>query len=140
MLFQLHLEVGQLAFGIHQIVFVGSTLGGQLGNVSLRHLAHFHHGLSALLVLLAGFQTLTVHLDGLRLIQYLDVQLGNAFLNGVGSFLDSQGCFLLADAVQFHLVVVLVAVPHGPLGIHTIGTIVIGLLRLGVYLSVSNGD
>ena len=113
-LLQLELVIGEIALGFHQIIFFHGTLGRELGKVGFRHLADVDHFLSALLVLLAGFQTFTIDADSFVHIKNLNIELGNLFLNRVGALFYLQLSLFLAQLIGLYLVVVLIAIPESP--------------------------
>ena len=86
-LLQLQFVVHQLTLDLHDIIFILSPLGSQLCQVGLRHLAHIDHLLTAFLILLTGLKGLFTHFHTLIQINNLGENLGDTFLNAVGSLL-----------------------------------------------------
>ena len=135
-LLQLALVVLQIALLFHHGVFVLGALGGELRQFSLAHLTYFHHRLAALFVLFRSGRCLFVHLDGLGCIENLYIQLGNLLLQLVGYLCGVEFSLLFRNFVQLNLVAVLVAVPKQPVGIHTVGTVVIDLVDGTLHIAV----
>ena len=122
------LILAQLRLRLHNGIFAGYALRCQLGEVGFRHLAHFHHRAPAFLILFAGLQTLTVHLDGFGHVEYLHEELGDGLLNVVRGLVNRQFRLFCRQLVNLQRVGVLTAVPYRPLRIHVVRTAIVRLV------------
>ena len=128
---QLSLIVLHIAFSLHDVEFILSSLGGELRQVSLTHLTYLHHLLATFFVLLAREKALLVHLNSLCGVENLHVELCNLFLQFDGLSSRIELCSLGRELVQFHLIMVLVSIPDGVVTHHGVTSVVIHLVDAG---------
>ena len=128
---QLSLIVLHIAFSLHDVEFILSSLSGELSQISLTHLAYLHHLLATLFVLLAREIALLVHLDSLCRVEDLHVELCNLFLQLDGLSSRIELCSLGRELVQFYLIMVFVSIPDGIVTHHGVVSVVIHLVDAG---------
>ena len=127
-LLQLELVVGQLRTGAHQRVLVLCHLGLQLCQIDARQTSNFHHDLCTVALHLRCFDDFLVHSHGLVLIEYLDIELCDLLLNGVGGLFRLEFGELAVVLALLDVLRVPASVPDRPVGVDAVTAVVAHLV------------
>ena len=133
-LLELTLILSQTALCLHHRIFVLCTLGGELSQIGFAHAAYSDKFFAARLVGLGSLKRGLVDIDGILGIEDLHKELCDLFLDAVGCRSGIEAGLIDGELVELHLVVILIAVPHRPGSVDTVGTVVVSLVDIGLHL------